>query len=427
MDTTSNKPLRPMWVLTICLVFFTALGVETSFAQPDGQKLFKNNCSSCHKITDSKLIGPGLKGVQDRWPDKDKLYSWIRNSPEFLKTGDAYANKLFEEYNKSPMQPFPNLKDEEIDAILGYIANPPVDLKDPKQPLPDGDPVTSPTQTILTLFVIAVILIILLLILGGVKKSLNKVVGEKLNLPEAPELTFLQSVKAWINRNSKLTAIIIILLVIGGMKDGWDALLDIGVYQGYAPEQPIKFSHRIHAGDNAIACVYCHSAAEESRHAGIPSANVCMNCHKGIEVGTETGSEEIAKIYKALDYDPATLTYGTNTTPIKWIRVHNLPDLAYFNHSQHVNVAGLECQTCHGPVEKMEIVEQHAPLTMGWCINCHRDTEVKTIGNEYYDEFHKRLVDASATNKANPGSVRSDDLRLTVDKIGGLECAKCHY
>ncbi|HET6244776.1 MAG: c-type cytochrome [Bacteroidetes bacterium] len=427
MNTTSNKPLRAIWVLTICMVFFTFFSVKTAFAQPDGQKLFRNNCSSCHTITDAKLIGPGLKGVQDRWQNKENLYSWIRNAPEFLKTGDPYANQLFEQYNKSIMTPFPHLKDEEIEAILSYVANPPVKVGDVPKGLPGAEKVTSPTSTILTLFSIAVVLIILLLILIGVKKSLKKVVNEKLSIPEGPELSFLESVRAWIYRNNKLTALIIILLVIGGMKDGWDSLMGIGVYKGYAPEQPINFSHRIHAGDNAIACIYCHSAADESRHAGIPSANVCMNCHKGIQEGTETGSTEIAKIYEALDYDPATGTYGTNTKPISWVRVHNLPDLAYFNHSQHVNVAGVECQTCHGPVEKMEVVAQHTDLTMGWCIDCHRETEVKTAGNGYYEEFHKRLVESGHAYKANPGSVKSDHTKLTVDKIGGIECAKCHY
>lgn len=417
-----------MWVLTLCIVLFTFLGIGKSFAQPDGQKLFKSNCASCHTITDAKLVGPGLRGVQDRWPDKDKLYAWIKNSPEFLKTGDPYANSLFEEYNRSVMTPFPHLKDEEIAAILDYIANPPV-KPETAAPIPGEEKVESPTSNILMLFTIAVILIILLMILGGVKKSLQKVVNEKLNIPEVPDLTILQTVGAWINRHKKLTALIIIILVIAGMKDGWDRLMSIGVYQGYAPEQPIKFSHKIHAGENAIACIYCHSSADESRHAGIPSANVCMNCHKGIQEGTTTGTTEIAKIYKALDYDPATGIYGNNPIPIKWIRVHNLPDHSQFNHAQHVNVGGLECQTCHGPVQEMDVVQQYSKLTMGWCINCHRETEVKTAGNGYYEEFHKRLVESGVAYKHNPGEVRPEEsgALLTVDKIGGIECAKCHY
>jgi mono/diheme cytochrome c family protein len=427
MDLRFNRPFRHLWVFTFFFLLINFSATNTASAQPDGQKLFKQNCASCHGITQAKLVGPGLQGVSDRWPDKGKLRAWIRNAPEFLKTGDAYANRLFEEYNKALMSPFPQLTDEEIDAILGYIENPPMAAGAVAPGTPGAEPVVSEKQTMLYLFVVLVILIILALILGGVKKSLQKVVNEKLNIPEKPELPLLDSVKLWINNNKKLTAVIIIILVIGGMNDGWNRLMEVGVYTGYAPEQPINFSHKIHAGDNGIACVYCHSSAEKSKHAGIPSANVCMNCHKGIQSGAISGTTEIAKIYAALDYDPTTGTYGSNPKPIKWIRVHNLPDLAYFNHSQHVSVAGVECQTCHGPVEKMDVLSQHSTLTMGWCINCHRETEVNAAGNGYYEEFHRRLVESGVAFKANPGSLRSDDTRLTVDKIGGLECAKCHY
>jgi Cytochrome c7 and related cytochrome c len=201
----------------------------------------------------------------------------------------------------------------------------------------------------------------------------------------------------------------------GGVK-GWNALAGIGIQQEYAPEQPIRFSHKLHAGQNGISCVYCHSGAEKSRHANIPSVSVCMNCHKYVQEGPQYGKEEIKKIYAALDYDPATQQYGNNPKPVKWIRVHNLPDLAYFNHSQHVKVGGIECQTCHGPVEEMEVVKQQSPLTMGWCINCHRTTEVKMDGNAYYTELHDKLK-----KQYGPGA------KITVDKIGGLECARCHY
>jgi cytochrome c2 len=428
MGTNLNMDLQLHRLFSFLLIIvLSVISINDLAAQPDGQKLFKANCASCHTITDAKLVGPGLRGVRDRWPDETKLYSWIRNAPEFLKTGDAYANRLFEEYNKSLMSPFPNLSDEDIAAILHYVENPPVAPGKVLDTAPGSEPVTSPTTIILTLLVVLAVLIILTVVLAGVKKSLKRVVNEKFNIPELPELPFMESVRAWINNNKKLTALIIILLLIGGLRDGWNRLLDIGVYQGYAPEQPINFSHKIHAGDNGIACVYCHSSAEKSRHAGIPSANVCMNCHKGIQEGTLTGTQEISKIYAALDYDPATQTYGDNPKPIRWVKVHNLPDLAYFNHSQHVNIAGLQCQTCHGAVEKMDVVEQHSPLTMAWCINCHRDTEVKHEGNAYYEDFHKRLVESGAAFKANPGSKRAEDTRLTVDKIGGLECAKCHY
>jgi hypothetical protein len=141
-----------------------------------------------------------------------------------------------------------------------------------------------------------------------------------------------------------------------------------------------------------------------------------MNCHKYIQEGPVHGKEEISKIYAALDYDPNTGNYGPNPKPIQWVQVHNLPDLAYFNHSQHVTVGKIACQTCHGPVEEMDVLYQFSKLTMGWCIDCHRTTEVKMDGNAYYADYQTWLKE-----KHGP------DVKLTVDKIGGLECSRCHY
>jgi len=192
-------------------------------------------------------------------------------------------------------------------------------------------------------------------------------------------------------------------------------MMGIGVYQGYMPEQPIWFSHKIHAGQNGVNCQYCHSGVEKSKVANVPSANVCMNCHKYIQEGTISGTKEIAKIYAALDYNPEKQTYGENQKPIKWVRVHNLPDHVYFNHSQHVKVGKIECTECHGEIAKMDTVYQNSLLTMGWCIDCHRKTEVKMEGNAYYNELHAKLKEKY---KGEP---------ITVAKMGGLECAKCHY
>jgi hypothetical protein len=198
---------------------------------------------------------------------------------------------------------------------------------------------------------------------------------------------------------------------------GWYSLKAIAVTQGYTPDQPIKYSHMLHAGDMKIACIYCHSGAEKGKTAGVPSANVCMNCHKFVKKGPTTGTEEIAKIYKALDYDPDKGTYGPNPKPIQWVRVHNLPDLAYFNHSQHVVVGKVECQSCHGPVQDIYTVAgQYSKLTMGWCIDCHRTTNVKMAGNHYYDQYHEKLM-----------AKLGNDSLITVEKIGGTECARCHY
>lgn len=266
------------------------------------------------------------------------------------------------------------------------------------------------------MIIILVVLFAFFLILNATRKKLKQayLLKEGEQLPEP--LSVKQACIKWIKGNKKLIAILIIIFAVWGSVKGWYTLADIGIQQGYEPDQPIKFSHKLHAGTNQIDCQYCHSSAAKGRNSGIPSANVCMNCHRFIQEGPTTGKEEIAKIYAALDYDPNTGTYGPNQKPIQWVQVHNLPDLAYFNHSQHVTVGKIACQTCHGPVEEMDVLYQYSPLTMGWCVDCHRNTEVKMEGNHYYDNYHKYLIDKEGA-----------EAKLTVDKIGGLECARCHY
>jgi Class III cytochrome C family len=135
---------------------------------------------------------------------------------------------------------------------------------------------------------------------------------------------------------------------------------------------------------------------------------------EGNDFGVDYNAE-IQKLYLAAGWDEADQAYTGDERPVKWLRVHNLPDLAYFNHSQHVTVGGIECQTCHGPVEEMEIVEQYAPLTMGWCINCHNETNVNMKDNEYYKKIHEELSKKYGRDK------------LTAAELGGIECGKCHY
>lgn len=389
----------------------------------DAAKLFKANCASCHKPTQQKLIGPGLQGIRSRWPDEAKLISWIRNSTAFLATGDAYANKLFEEYGKSVM-PSQNLSDAEIIALIDWSDK---GGDAPAAPTTTGDKTvaapaaeTSSDTYAFVLLGVGIILLVLVSVLGSVKGSLEALVNERKGLVVEPKpvRTPVENFKHWASGNKKLVAIIGLVLIVWVAKQGWDGLLGIGVHQGYAPEQPIKFSHKLHAGENQIACVYCHSGVEKSKHANIPSANVCMNCHMYIQEGPTYGKEEIGKIYAALDYNPETRTYGKNQKPIQWIRVHALPDHAYFNHSQHVAVGKIECTECHGPIDSMEVVQQYSPLTMGWCIDCHRKTEVDYKDNKYYEELHKKFV--------NDPSYKKGD-KFTIGSIGGLECSKCHY
>lgn len=221
-----------------------------------------------------------------------------------------------------------------------------------------------------------------------------------------------------LSKNKKFILFIVLLSVIFLGSAGWKGMWETGVHTGYQPIQPIKFSHQLHAGVNKIDCQYCHSGAFTSKNASIPSLNVCMNCHNYVTASEKYDgktSPEIMKIYNALDYNEDTKVYGENTKPVEWIRIHNLPDLAYFNHSQHVSVAGIECRKCHGPIQTMEEVYQYSPLTMKWCINCHRETEVNHKDNPYYDKL------IAAHDKLKKGE------KVTAAVLGGLECAKCHY
>ena len=239
----------------------------------------------------------------------------------------------------------------------------------------------------------------------------------------------LQELWVGIQKNTFLHVLFVIFALLMSAYVVFGTLFSVGVDQGYQPVQPIVFSHKIHAGDNKIDCQYCHSSAKHSKHSGIPSVNVCMNCHKSIaEVADDTVvvledrtlekaelDKEIAKVYRAAGWDADKLEYTGDTKPIKWVRIHNLPDFVYFNHSQHVTVAGVQCQKCHGPVEEMEEMYQHSPLTMGWCIDCHRETDVDLKGNEYYAKIHEQLAKKYGVEK------------VTAAQLGGLECGKCHY
>lgn len=404
--------------IKIALILGMLFTYSATWAQPDGAKLFKANCASCHKITDQKLVGPGLAGVEDRWGgDRTNLKAWIKNSTEYLKTGDAYAVKLFEEYNKSVM-PAQALSDEEIDAVLDYVKAGPVAAPGGPAPTVETAPAApAPDYSMYWLIGFAIVFALLIKILVDIRRSIAKVINE-VNVGQTESVDgFLEGSKKWLIRNKIVTALIVVFILAFGASKLWDTLLGVGVYEGYAPEQPIKFSHKIHAGDNAINCVYCHSSAEKGKHSGIPSVNVCMNCHRGIQQGKMYGTEEIAKIYDAAGWNPETSSYDKPEKPIQWVRIHNLPDHVYFNHSQHVVVGKVECQTCHGEVQETGYpMVQAKPLTMGWCINCHRETNVKMEGNAYYDKMHEELKEAHNGQEV-----------FSVEDIGGTECAKCHY
>ena len=407
---------------TLAVLFFMMLGVSAYAADPAvassdeaiaaGKTVFNANCKQCHKL-DQKNVGPALRGVTDRqsiaWAK-----SFIKNSQAVIASGDAYATALYKEYSNTVMPSHEFLSDGDLDNLLSYIEH--GDKVDPAaaasaDPAAAGDGAAAAGSGIpneylsLILGVLVFVLVLILIVLGLIVTVLTKYINKQ-DLPEEDKEFVSQ--KTDFGKIFKSDAVIILvtaLVVAFTAKTAIDGLYSVGVQQGYAPAQPIAFSHALHAGQYEIACQYCHTGVEIGKSANIPSANICMNCHTHIQnVGGKEGiSPEIQKIYNAVD----------NNQPIEWVRVHNLPDLAYFNHAQHVAVGGVECQTCHGPIQEMEVVGQHSTLTMGWCIDCHRQTEIATEGNVYYD----KLVQLHSTSKD----------ALKVKDIGGLECAKCHY
>ena len=423
----SHFSLKSLIPAVLMIVFFTTIKAQ------DGAKLFKQTCAVCHAShTDVHGTGPGLKGVFDRVPKPadEWIHKWILNNEKVIKSGDPYANKIYNDNGKAAMTVFEGqLDDKAVASIIAFIKGPP-----PAAPVPVKGPGTDSVAAseniggIDPLYLTLGILTILAILIGAlrsVRTSLQNTANRSEGKAENPDISFWNEVKGWMGTNRRLVGVFSLILVFMGMKGCWDACFDIGVYytwetkNGYKPEQPIKFSHKIHAGDNEIACQYCHNTVEKSRHAGIPSVNVCMNCHKGIQEGPTTGKTEIAKIHAAAGFNPSTNKYDeSKSNPLKWIKVYNLPDHVYFNHSQHVVVGKQECATCHGDVKNMTLAEQKNPLTMKWCIDCHRQTEVAMEGNPYYERLHK------AFKEKYKGQY---DVKFTVDKIGGLECAKCHY
>ena len=388
-----------------------------------GKEIFNTNCAACHKL-DAKATGPALRGVGAKY-EKAWLYKWIHNSADLIKSGDALAVKVFEANNKVPMSPFPQLSEADIDNIIAYtmeakaVAAAPVAT----DKLPGADANAGGISNNIILGALSLIMAILIVMLFLVNNVLRKVAAAN-GIDVTPKEPTLPIWKAFV-KNQFLVLVTSIFLLLASAFFVYGYFMQVGVDQEYAPIQPIHYSHKIHAGNNGIDCNYCHSAARVSKNAGIPSLNVCMNCHKNIsEVSDTTATaeyskdfydKEIAKLYKAVGWDKDNQKYTGFTQPVKWVRIHNLQSFVYFNHSQHVTVAGVECQTCHGPVQTYEIQKQFAPLTMKWCIDCHRKTEVKTEGNDYYKKIHEQLSKKYGVDK------------LTAAQMGGLECGKCHY
>lgn len=421
----------------------------------NGEKLFKANCTACHAL-DKQLVGPALGGVVDRLKkeqnlDTEWLHKWIKDNKSLRESGDKYANEVYEKFNKTEMQTFPNLSDKDIDDILEYTTNPPA--VEPVKETLEADPnIAGPASgvnnnannsiVIISLLAIAALLVWILLKLRQLVKM-----GQDENLAEhnAKQVKSFSEIYAkyhWVGKG--LIALLALLATYGI----WNWIMWIGVYKGYKPEQPIYFSHKIHAGENKIDCQLCHSSAKYGKVSEIPSMNVCMNCHRTISEYNgkymEPGKDkafydgEIKKIYEHTGWDPEKQQYtGKGTSPVEWTRIHNMPDFVYFNHAQHVvagekaiisshnkknpdNKIDVVCKACHGKIDTMNVVQMANDFTMGWCIECHRTTEVDMTNGynkDYFKNLHEKL------KKQYP----QDGGKITVDAIGGLECGKCHY
>ncbi len=418
------KSLRTVKKLisSLLLPALVLFGNNKVFGQ-DGKALFQANCAQCHNPL-RVVTGPALQGVTSRVPDSNLLHAWIKNNQTVLASGNKYFNNLFNQYNKTAMNLFPTLQDKEIDAILNYVETykaPVTVIGDPTAPQNEGD-------NTLLYGILTLILAIIMFVLLQVNASLRKLSDDKEGIPTAEAVPFY--------RNKVYIALaVLVVFLIGGyyLSEG---AIGLGRQQGYQPVQPIFYSHKVHAGINQISCLYCHSNALLSRHATVPPLNVCMNCHAAIneytkgpklfrEDGTEVdGTAEIQKLYSHVGYDPKTSTYHTeNATPVEWVKIHNLPDHVFFSHSQHTAAGKVQCQTCHGPIQTMDEVHQFAPLSMGWCINCHRTTKVDfpdstgSNGNKFYSIYEHFQQDLKNHDKDS----------ITVKDIGGTECQKCHY
>ncbi len=439
------------------LGFFAALMFSsTGVKAQDGEALFKANCQACHKV-DKASVGPKLQGAKALWEEAGEgelIYEWIADPAALVSSGKSKRAKEVEAAFSGAMTPQGHLSREEMDAILSYADS----YVAPVKETGGGDEVASADSGddgSMVIWVVVLLCVLLVIIFAGigVKKQLAHVVNEREGIHEDVNKSIQQQIGEWIVRNWKLTLVLFLVIVVSGGADVFTRLARVGVFEDYQPSQPIAYSHKLHAGDMGIDCKYCHSSAETSKHAGIPSTNVCMNCHNMVTEGTTTGTREISKIHAAAGYDGENMKYNTDEEgnviqgdPIVWNKAHNLPDHVFFSHAQHVNpnTGNVDCKQCHGDVatfglgrvatvEEINALAADDPsiipltkplLTMGWCIECHKEKGIDVIGsdNGYYQELHNRL-------KNRPeflGKITEDD-KVSVEELGGWECAKCHY
>ena len=465
---------RISWVFALFMVASVAL-----YAGPTkeaGKELFTANCASCHaKNMKDKLTGPALGGSQARWGDDKALYSWIRNSQALIASGHPRAVELWNQYKPVLMNSFTSLKDDDIASILLYVEDVYVNGSGTKGPIDTKVETKEESDSSMWIFGGLAIL------LGLLAFALMRIIDHLGNVSRtaAGEAAVERSWVHTLASKGFVAFLVFASTLILGYKTV-DNATQMGRSQNYEPDQPIKFSHKLHAGLNKIECQYCHDSARRSKHSSIPGTNTCMNCHSAVKKGSQHGTAELTKIFASIGFDPITGKYvdgydnwsdaqiedlykkwigqeymseksltaldeagkdlvqnqwdgivaalkndsnGKIQGPIEWTRIHNLPDHAYFNHAQHVNIGQIACQKCHGPVQEMEVVYQYSSLGMGWCINCHRETEVK-FGNGFYKNYKSDYIKA---HKKALGKTDAEAEKVVVEDIGGLECQKCHY
>ena len=414
----------------LSLLFITLLSFGNKLSAQDGKALFQVNCASCHGVL-KKGSGPALTGFESRgpWSDRQKLYDWVHNPTKFMQT-DPYTAGLKQQFGVV-MTAFPTLTNAEIDAIVDYINS--------VKPAPaggagQGDPSTpgshsgtyGESDNAILYGVLTLILAVIALVMLQVNGNLRKLADEKEGVRSGEPIPFYRN-------KTYITLLTLILFVVGGFFVVKGAI-GLGRNKGYQPEQPIYFSHAVHPGQNQINCLYCHGPALEGKQATIPSVNVCMNCHMNIseysgpaihrEDGTEVnGTAEIRKLFDYAGWDPDQGKYVKEGRPIPWVKIHQLPDHVYFNHSQHTKAGQVQCQTCHGEITKMHEAHQESDLSMGWCVNCHRETNVNFVdssgngGNKFYSIYERYHNEIKSKQRDS----------VTVQEIGGLDCQKCHY
>ncbi|MFC1731069.1 cytochrome c3 family protein [candidate division KSB1 bacterium] len=475
-----QQNFRAYFILLILLLLFGNI-YQRSFAQNDASDLFGKNCAVCHTLSEEKLIGPGLLGITERhdeeWlisfiknstqmikegdpkavalfneynkiqmPSMPKLsneeiigiINYIKDYDPEAEKESLVANITDTNYSEGAIKrgerlfmgyiPFENNNSvcanchntKTLDTLNWYPSayelsqvyeelGPAYIASTLKKPTSRTMKVVHKNSTFTDEEIYFVNAYLSEMAHTGLEQAKYFPVKLMIFLGLGLLMT-LALIDLFITKKIRFKLIHTLILVIGilfQLKIVAHEAIDLSRTKDYMPDQPIKFSHKVHAGQNKIDCKYCHYSSDYSKSAGIPALNVCLNCHNVVREASNSGKFEINKIHR----------YIEKNEPVEWIRIYNLPEHVFFSHAQHVKVGKVECQTCHGDIESMDMVKQISDLSMGWCVNCHRETKVQFMTNEYYSKYMK------LHDELKSGMIDS----VTVEDIGGLDCMKCHY